>query len=86
MGLVKNLTQPADYAVAADTTLSRALLEQQVLAELFGRDVRYAAHSSEWAQMAVNLKQLVLNGAPAEAVIEELAAQMESIEHADSAS
>lgn len=85
VALVKNLTQAADFAVAADMTLSRAVLEQQVLAELFGRDVRYAAHSSQWAQLAVNLKQLVLNGAPAEAVLEELAAQAEGIAHADSA-
>jgi DNA repair exonuclease SbcCD nuclease subunit len=83
--LVKNLTQPADFAVTADTALSRAALEQQVLTELFGRDARYAAHSAEWAALTINLKQLVLNGAPAEAVLGELAAQVETIEHADSA-
>jgi hypothetical protein len=62
------------------------VLEQQVLTELFSRDARYAAHSSEWAALAINLKQLTLNSAPAEAVLDELAAQVETIEHADSAS
>jgi DNA repair exonuclease SbcCD nuclease subunit len=84
--MVKNLTQAADFAVDPDTSLSRAALEQQVLADLFGRDARYAAHNEQWAHLAINLKQLVLNGASASAVLDELAAQVELIEHADSAS
>ena len=86
VAMVKNLTQPADFAISPDVTLSRTALEQQVLTDLFGRDARYAAHSSEWAAMTVNLKQLVLAGASASAVLDELAAQVESIDHADSAS
>ncbi len=86
VALVKNLTQAADFVVSPDATLSRAALEQQVLDELFARDARYAGHSSQWAAMAINLKQLILNGASASAVLDELAAQVESIEHADSAS
>jgi hypothetical protein len=86
VAMVKNLTQPADFAINPDDSLSRAALEQQVLADLFGRDARYAAHNTEWATMAVNLKQLVLNGASASAVLDELAAHVESIDHADSAS
>jgi DNA repair exonuclease SbcCD nuclease subunit len=85
VAMVKNLTQPADFAVDADMSLSRAALEQQVLTDLFGRDVRFAAHSDRWAKLAVNLKQLALSGAPAEAVLEELAAEVETIEHADPA-
>jgi hypothetical protein len=80
--LVKNLTQGTDFAVAADASLTRSVLEQQVLSELFSRDARYAEHSVEWAKLAINLKQLVLNGAPAEAVLAELAAEMENIDHA----
>lgn len=56
-----------------------------MLTDLFGRDGRYAAHSSEWAAMTVNLKQLVLAGASASAVLDELSAQVESIDHADTA-
>ncbi len=84
--LVKNLTVGADFAMTDDLTLSRAVLEQQVLADLFGRDVRYAEHSGQWARLAISLKQLVLNGAPAEAILDELAAEVEIITHADSAS
>ena len=86
VAMVKNLTQPAEFAISPDATLSRTALEQQVLTDLFGRDARYAAHSSEWAAMAVNLKQLVLAGASASAVLDELSAQVESIDHADPAS
>jgi DNA repair exonuclease SbcCD nuclease subunit len=83
VAMVKNLTQAADFAVNPDAGLSRAALEQQVLADLFSRDARYTAHHEEWAHLAINLKQLVLNGASASAVIDELAAQVELIEHAD---
>lgn len=86
VALVKNLAQAADYAVNPDAMLSRAALEQQVLADLFGRDARYAAQCAEWARLAISLKQLVLNGASASAVLEELGAQVEAIEHADPAS
>ena len=85
VAMVKNLTQPSEFAISPDVTLSRAALEQQVLTDLFGRDGRYAAHSSEWAAMTVNLKQLVLAGASASAVLDELSAQVESIDHADTA-
>jgi hypothetical protein len=86
VAMVKNLTRPADFALNPDVSLSRAALEQQVLADLFGRDARYAAHSDAWAQLAINLKQLVLNGAAASAVLDELGAQIEVIDHADSGS
>jgi hypothetical protein len=86
VALVKNLTQPADFAVNPDVMLSRSALEQRVLADLFSRDTRYAAHSGEWAQLAISLKQLVLNGASATAVLDELSVQVETIEHADPAS
>jgi DNA repair exonuclease SbcCD nuclease subunit len=86
VAMVKNLTQPSDFALNPDVSLSRAALEQQVLADLFGRDARYAAHKETWAHLAINLKQLVLNGASASAVLDELAAQVESIDHADPAS
>jgi DNA repair exonuclease SbcCD nuclease subunit len=86
VALVKNLTQPSDFSISPDVTLSRAALEQQVLADLFSRDTRYAARCGEWAQLAISLKQLVLNGASASAVLDELAAQVEAIEHADPAS
>jgi hypothetical protein len=85
VAMVKNLTQTADYAVDPDNTLSRAALERQVLAELFSRDARYAEHNTQWANLAINLKQLVLSGASASAVLDELAAEVESIEHADPA-
>jgi hypothetical protein len=86
VALVKNLTQPAAFAVATDDTLSRAALERQVLAGLFARDSRFAAASEQWASLAINLKNLALADASATALVDELAAHLAQIEeqrHAD---
>ncbi len=84
--MVKNLTRLAEYAVAADDTLTRSDLERQVLSGLFSRDARYAARSDAWAAVAIEIKQLALaDGSPA-AILDELDAQLEKMEHADSAS
>jgi len=80
--MVKNLTQPAEFAVAADASLSRTQLEHSVLTDLFARDARYTARAEKWASLAVNLKQLALAEASPAALIDELAAQIEQIESA----
>lgn len=85
--LVKNLTQPTAFAVAADENASRAFLERQVLEGLFARDARFADQRAQWAALAIDLKNLALAEAPATALVEELAAalaQMEEGRHADS--
>jgi predicted phosphodiesterase len=79
MGMVKNLTQTADYLVAEDVTLTRSLLERRVLADLFARDVRYAEQNERWADTALALKQLALQGAAPTAIVEELAHQLAQI-------
>jgi hypothetical protein len=63
--------------------VSRPILERQVLADLFSRDARFRPHSSRWANLALGLKALVLEGAAPEAVVEELESQMAQIEQAD---
>jgi DNA repair protein SbcD/Mre11 len=83
--MVKNLTQPAKFEVDVDNNLSRAQLEHSVLAGLFGRDIRYAARSEEWAALAVNLKQLALAEASPAAILDDLAAQVGQIEKGDHA-
>jgi DNA repair protein SbcD/Mre11 len=93
VAMVKNLTRPAEYEVAADDTLTRGDMERQVLSNLFGRDARYAGQSDAWAEIAISLKQLALaDGSPA-AILDELDAHLDDLDarpektnHADSAS
>lgn len=73
VGMVKDFTQAAAYAVETDAALTRAQLERQVLGGLLSRDVRYAARSDEWAGLAVELKQLALRNTPADDIAEQLA-------------
>ncbi|MCB0112995.1 MAG: exonuclease SbcCD subunit D [Caldilineaceae bacterium] len=73
---VKNATQSADFAVDADQQLDRRHLEEQIVEELLGRDVRFRAQSATWTNLALNLKQLALSGADADTILEELAARM----------
>ena len=82
VGMVKNFTQAADYAVEVDDTLTRADLERRVLADLFARDARYAASSERWADLALAIKQLAVQAAPPQAILAELAQQMAAIKTA----
>jgi hypothetical protein len=56
-----------------------------VLAGLFARDARYAAHNEEWAALAAHLKQLALADASPSAILDDLAAQIVQIEKSDHA-
>jgi DNA repair exonuclease SbcCD nuclease subunit len=78
--MVHNFTHSAEYAVEAGETLSRPVLERQVLARLFDRDARFRDHSQAWARAALSLKTLVLDGAEPQAVVDELEARMAAIE------
>ena len=80
VGMVKDFTQAAAYAVETDESLTRAQLERQVLSGLLSRDVRYAEQSDAWATVALELKQLALHNTPAAQIADQLAAMMAQIE------
>lgn len=73
---VKNATQSADFAIDADAQLDRRRLEQQIVEELLGRDVRFRARSAAWTDLALSLKQLALSGADADTILEEMAVRL----------
>ncbi|MEZ4708210.1 MAG: exonuclease SbcCD subunit D [Caldilineaceae bacterium] len=77
---IRNLSRPAEFAVEYDEGVSRAELEQQVLAELLSRDVRFRARSESWTQLALSLKKMVLGDASVESLLQELDAQVTSID------
>ncbi len=77
---VKSLLQSADFAVESGEGQTRTELERSVLTSLFGRDVRFAGSADRWTQAAVTLKQLALSGAPAEAILDELAGHLDAID------
>ena len=80
LALVRNLTSPAEYAVEAGESLSRSQLERRVMADLFARDARYRKHNERWAEAALGLKKLALDGASPEAIVDELGHRMAAIE------
>ena len=80
--LIRNETHSADYAAAPGETMNRQSLERHVLDDLFSRDARFAPRSRKWARLALDIKALTLDGASAEAVLDELDARMTQIEQA----
>lgn len=80
--LVRNLTTAAEYAVEAGENVSRPVLERRVMADLFARDVRYREKSELYARLALGLKQLALDGASPEAIVEDLDHEMRAIDEA----
>ncbi len=78
--MVRNLAAPPGFEIGSDGSMSRTTLERNVLEELFSRDVQYSAKRKQWAQAALDIKRLVLDSASSEAILDELAHQMERIE------
>ncbi|MBK8045814.1 MAG: hypothetical protein IPK16_00950 [Anaerolineales bacterium] len=76
VAIVKNLTQATAFEIEFDATQTRAELERTVISGIFARDARYAPNSVAWAQLTVELKQLALNGASPEAIIDTMAARI----------
>lgn len=80
---VRNATHAADFAVSVGQHLNRNELEQQVVADLLARDSRFRAHTAEWSQLALAIKQLAVTGASPEAVVSELASGCERLQYTE---
>jgi hypothetical protein len=78
--LIRNDTHSAEYDVAPGETMNRQALERHVLADLFGRDARFAPRSRKWARLALDIKTMTLDGASSEMILEELEERMMRIE------
>jgi exonuclease SbcD len=79
--LIRNDCHSADYAVAPGESMNRQTLERNVLTDLFGRDARFAPRSRQWARLALDLKNLTLDGASPEVILDELEERMARIDH-----
>jgi exonuclease SbcD len=69
---IQNRTTPADFEVAVDVEASRPELERAIVRELLERDARYRPAAEEWAQVALDVKRLALEGSTPETVIDHL--------------
>jgi exonuclease SbcD len=69
---VQNVTVPTEFEVNVRRATTRAELEHQVLRELIERDVRYRADAGAWAQIAIDLKRMALEGSSPDAILAHL--------------
>lgn len=76
---VRSFTRSTEFAIDEDAGLSRADLERQVVTELLQRDARFREESEDWADLALSLKEMALNGTPSERILEELGEQLGAI-------
>ncbi len=70
---VKNMTRATEFSVSADAKLDRRELERQIVTELLENDSRYREESEAWAELAMSLKTLAVDGAAPETIIDEIA-------------
>jgi len=70
---VRDDTRAAEFAVGTDQHLGRRELERQIIASLLERDNRFRDRSSAWTELTLAIKQLAVNGASADLILEELA-------------
>ena len=69
---VRNLSTSAEFQIAVDVEASRPELEHSIIRELLERDARFRPDAEEWAQVALEVKRLALQGSPPDTVIDAL--------------
>jgi DNA repair exonuclease SbcCD nuclease subunit len=69
---IANLTVPAEYEVSGDESKSRAQLEREVIEDLVERDIRYRPAAADWAEVALNVKHMALEGTSPEGILDYL--------------
>ena len=69
---IQNVTVPTEFEVNVRQGTNRAEIEHQVLCELIERDGRYRASADAWAQVAIDLKRMALEGNSPEAILSHL--------------
>lgn len=69
---VRNLSTPAEFGISVNAEASRPELESKIVQELLERDARFRPAAEDWTEVALELKRMALEGAPADTVIETL--------------
>jgi len=69
---VQNMATPPEFEVRLRQCATRAELEHQVLCELIERDERFRGAAGQWAEVALELKRMALDGSPPDAVVDYL--------------
>jgi DNA repair protein SbcD/Mre11 len=72
---VTNRTVPTEFKIRSDEALPRAELERQVFADLIERDTRYRPVAAQWAELAVEIKRMVIEELSPDGIIEHLRRQ-----------
>lgn len=81
--LIRNLTRATAFDLdTGEEDVPRRVLERQILAQLFAQDAEFSAHGEGWAATALALKTLALDGASAEAIVNDLAERMARLQAA----
>jgi exonuclease SbcD len=80
---VKNMTRATEFSVSTDAKLNRRELERQIVTELLELDARYSEKSEEWAELAMSIKALAVDGAAPETIIDEIAGALKGSSDGD---
>lgn len=72
---VQNSASPPQFEVRQHPAATRAELEHEVLSELIGRDERFRHAAPRWAEVALELKRMALDGRSPDAIIDYLRGQ-----------
>ena len=71
---------PTEYEVSGDESKSRAQLEREVIEDLVERDIRYRPAAADWAEVALNVKHMALEGTSPEGILDYLESNIQPID------
>jgi hypothetical protein len=69
---VNNRATPSEFDINVDTEAARPELERGIIQELLERDARFRPAAEAWTKIALDLKRMMLEGSPPQAVIDAL--------------
>ena len=69
---VHNRATPAAFEIDVDTEAARPELERSIVQELLERDARFRPDAEAWTRVALDVKRMMLEDSPPEAVIDAL--------------
>ncbi|MFW6135409.1 MAG: metallophosphoesterase family protein [Chloroflexota bacterium] len=69
---VKNAASPSEYELDVDARAARPELERTIVQELLERDARFRPAAEAWTRVALDLKQMALEGSPPDALLDAL--------------
>lgn len=83
IAMLKNNTRPTDFEISTEANLPRIQLEHKIIQELFKQNSQYQSHAEQWADLAIEIKNLTLKGDTPDSIVSALRTRVKQMKQKD---